>query len=432
MKIHIIGIGGIGVSALAQQYLSEGNEVSGSDLVASEITDFLKEKGIAIIIGQKVENVPEDAELVVYSPAVPGTNPELAQARALKLRTITYPEALGELSKKYFTIAVAGAHGKSTTTAMIALCLEKAGIDPTVIVGTRVKEFGNSNFRKGSSKYLVIEACEYDSSFLQYEPNILVLTNIDKEHMDYFKTFENVVKAFQDFIGKVKEGGFLVLNQDDAGIKQLDLIGIEAGVMWYSLEQEEATAVKNILKVPGAHNVSNALAALEVSRILEVKDELALKALGEFMGTWRRFEVKETELAGKKITLVSDYGHHPNEIKATLQAAREKFPDKKIWLLFQPHQYQRTFYLFDDFVDVFQNAPVDQVLITDIYDVAGRETAETHDQVNSEKLVEKIAKENVNYIEFSKAEVYLKENVADGEVLVVMGAGDIYQLAEKL
>ena len=231
MKIHLIGIGGIGVSALAQYYLSKGHEVSGSDLVASEITDFLAKKGIKISIGNYAENIAKDLDLVVYSPAVKKDNPELLQATHYKLQTKSYPEALGDLTKEYYTIAVSGAHGKSTTTAMIALILAKAGLDPTVIVGTKLKEFGNSNFRSGGEvrsqklgvrSYLVIEACEYDSSFLHYSPKIIVVTNIDKEHLDYFKTFANVKKVFRNFIVRLPADGFLVFNEDDENIPRIE------------------------------------------------------------------------------------------------------------------------------------------------------------------------------------------------------------------
>jgi len=208
MKIHFIGIGGIGVSALAQYYLEKGNKVSGSDLVASEITDFLKAKGIKIVVGNNEKNIKNDFDLVIYSPAVQPDNPEYNKAKHLGIKLQSYPEALGNLTKEYFTIAIAGAHGKSTTTAMVGLLLIKAGLDPTVIVGTKLKEFGNSamnktegsNFRMGKSKYLVIEACEYDSSFSEYFPQITVVTNIDREHLDYFKSFKNVIKEFKKFI----------------------------------------------------------------------------------------------------------------------------------------------------------------------------------------------------------------------------------------
>lgn len=413
MKVHFIGIGGIGVSALAQYYLSKGHQVSGSDLVASEITDALEEKGIKIIIGNSVENIKQDLDLVVYSPAVKPDNPELLQASSFKIQTKSYPEALGDLTKQYYTIAVSGAHGKSTTTAMIALILTKAGLDPTVIVGTKVKEFGDSNFRSGKGKFLVIEACEYDASFLNYWPKIIVVTNIDKEHLDYFKTFTNVKKAFKDFIAKLPEDGHLV--------KDL------------SIKHPEAKKIKSILQVPGQHNVLNALAALQVSRFVGIPDEITFKSLSEFKGTWRRFEIvkQANKLQAKSYTLISDYAHHPNEILATLTAAREKYPNQKIWCIFQPHQRQRTYYLFNDFVKVFRRVKIDNIIITDIYDVAGRETKEISGEVSSEKLVKKINKKSVIYCATDKVENFVKENLKSGDVLIIMGAGDVYTLVDK-
>ncbi|MCX6724431.1 MAG: UDP-N-acetylmuramate--L-alanine ligase [Candidatus Staskawiczbacteria bacterium] len=445
MKIHLIGVGGIGVSALAQYYLSKGHEVSGSDLVASEITDFLKEKGVKIFIGNSAENVKENLDLVVYSPAVKKDNPELKFYKEKGVECLSYPEALGDLTKEYYTIAIAGAHGKSTTTAMLALVLAKAGLDPTVIVGTKVKEFGNSNFREGKGKFLVIEACEYDSSFLHYSPKIIVVTNVDKEHLDYFKTFSNVKKAFRDFIMRLSDDGFLVFNGDD---KNLSVIARSFGrrsnldsrfrgndknqrLLRFARNDGEAKKLRKILKVPGEHNISNALAVLQVARILGIPDELSFSALSEFEGTWRRFEVKEGKAGDKKITVVSDYGHHPSEISATLKAAREKYPDKTIWCVFQPHQHQRTYYLFNDFVKTFRKAQTDKIIIIDIYDVAGRETKKINSEVSSEKLVKKISKENILYFSLSATESYVKKNIKSDDVLIIMGAGDIYKLADK-
>lgn len=429
MKIHLIGIGGIGVSALAQYYLSKGHQVSGSDLVTSEITDFLIEKGIKVTIGNSAENISLNMDLIVYSPAVKKDNPEIVQAKDYKLKVISYPEALGELTKEYYTIAVAGAHGKSTTTAMIALALTKAGLDPTVIVGTKLEEFGNSNFRAGQGKFLVIEACEYDSSFLCYSPKIIVITNIDKEHLDYFKTFTNVKKAFKDFIVRLPADGFLLFNKDDKYAPKLGKTKFKA--IGFSLRQKESKAVRAALKVPGLHNVLHGLAVLEIGKILGVPEKIILKSLSEFKGTWRRFEIKQGIAGTKKITVVSDYGHHPNEISATLNAAREKYPNKKIWCVFQPHQHQRTYYLFKDFVKTFKTALVDNIIITDIYDVAGRETKKINEEVSSEKLVEKIKKKNVAYLPMGNIEKFVKENIKSGDVLIIMGAGDIYKLAEK-
>ena len=417
--------------------------MSGSDLVASEITDFLEKKGIKVKIGQTAENISKDIDLVVYSPAVNSKNPEYKKAKELGIKLQTYPQALGELTKEYFTIAVSGAHGKSTTTAMIALVLIKAGLDPTVIVGTKVKEFAGpgliggagTNFRMGKSKFLVIEACEYDSSFLYYLPKIAVITNIDKEHLDYFKTFNNVKKAFKDFIAQLPVTGFLVFNKDDKYPPKIGKVKFKS--IGYSLKQKEAKKIKSILKVPGSHNVSNALAALQVARILAIPDEISFKALSEFTGTWRRFEIKNAELRGnlrgktRKIIVVSDYGHHPNEITATLKAAREKYPNKKIWCVFQPHQYQRTYYLFEEFVKTFRSAPIDEIIITDIYDVAGREVKEIKQEVSSKNLVREINKDTIVYSSLLELEEYVKKNIKSGDVLIIMGAGDIYKFADK-
>ncbi len=441
MKIHLIGIGGIGVSALAQYYLSKEHEVSGSDLVASELTDFLKEKGAKIKIGEhKAKNISKDLDLVVYSPAVKNDNLELLKAKEYKLKTASYPEALGELTNKYYTIAVSGAHGKSTTTAMIALVLVKAGFDPTVVVGTKVKEFGDSNFRSGKSKFLVIEACEYDSSFLHYLPRLTVVTNVDKEHLDYFKTFKNVVKAFKDFILKLSAGDFLVFNKDDKYIPRINNPRFK--VKGYSIKQKEAVKLKKILKVPGMHNVSNALAALEAARILDIPDKVSFSALSEYKGAWRRFEIKKKTVNNKRITIISDYGHHPTEVLATLKAAREKYPKNpsagsghRIWCVFQPHQHQRTYYLFNDFVRILRQAQddyfIDKIIVTDIYDVAGRETKKINAEISSEKLVKKINKKNIIYLPTRRVEGFVKKNIESGDILVVMGAGDIYKLADK-
>jgi len=432
MKIHLIGIGGIGVSALAQYYLSKGHQVSGSDLAASEITDLIEKKGIKISFNNSAENIKQNLDLVVYSPAIKKNNAELVQAAKYKIQAKTYPEALGDLTKEYYTIAVAGAHGKSTTTAMIALILIKAKLDPTVIVGTKLKEFGNSNFREGKSKFLVIEACEYDSSFLQYSPKIITITNIDKEHLDYFKTFANVKKAFNNFVMRLPEDGFLVFNKDDKNSK-FKIKNSKFKTIEFSLKQQakQASKIAKFLKVPGDHNLYNALAALQVAKILGIPDEISFKALREFNGTWRRFEVKQGIAANKKITVISDYAHHPNEISTTLAATRNKYPNKKIWCIFQPHQHQRTYYLFNDFVKTFRKAPIDKIIITDIYDVAGRETKAINEEVSSEKLAKKINKDNVEYVQLCDIESNIKERIKKGDILIIMGAGDIYKLAEK-
>lgn len=436
MKIHFIGIGGIGVSALAQYYLSKGNIISGSDLTASEITDFLKSKGTEIIIGHHSQkNITKGIDLVVFSPAVQTDNPEYKRAEELGIKLQSYPEALGQLTKSHFTIAVSGTHGKSTTTATIALVLTKAGLDPTVIIGTKIKEFGNTNFRYGKSKILVIEADEHFASFLNYWPKIIVLTNIERDHLDYYKNLKNVLNAYRKYISHLPKNGILVANKDDKNINKIINfqfpISNKFSIKQFSIQQKESAKLKKILKIPGQHNVYNALAALEVARILNIPDGISLKALSEYRGSWRRFDTKKGKAGNKKITVVSDYGHHPTEVFVTLKAAREKYYKKTIWCIFQPHQHQRTYYLFNDFVKVFREVPIDNVIITDIYDVAGREKKKISKSTNSKNLVKKINLKKVKYLSVSDAEKFVKENIKNGDALIIMGAGDIYKLVDK-
>ncbi|MDD2697079.1 MAG: Mur ligase domain-containing protein [Candidatus Pacebacteria bacterium] len=431
LKIHFIGIGGIGVSALAQYYLAKGHKVSGSDLVGSEITEALKKKGAKIRIGKSVGTWSKCADLVVYSPAVREDNVELKAAKKAGIKCLSYPQALGELTKKHYTIAVSGTHGKSTTTAMVALILIKAGLDPTVIIGTKLKEFGDSNFRMGKSEYLVIEADEHFASFLNYWPRMIVLTNIEADHLDYYKKLENIIKTFKKYVGHLPKDGVLIANRDDKNIKQITK-NWKQEIKYYSLKQAEAKKIRNILKIPGEHNVCNALAALAAARVLKVPDSISFRALSGYRGAWRRFEISKITWNKKPITIVSDYGHHPTKVRVTLLAAREKWPQKKICCVYQPHQYQRTYYLFRDFVKVFKSAAVDEIIITDIFDVAGREEKAIKQKVNSEKLVRAVKKDSVIYLPKAGIMDYLKKNLKGGEVVIIMGAGDIYNLAASL
>lgn len=434
MNIHCIGIGGIGLSALAQYYLKQGYRVSGSDKTASEMTAYLRKKGARVFIGEhKAKHVPQDAELILYSPAVQKNNPELTYAKKLNIKTLSYPEALGELTKSHYTVAVSGTHGKSTTTAMLALICVKAKLDPTVIVGTKLKEFKNTNCRIGKKIFkkgkplLIIEADEHFASFLNYSPDIIILTSIGKDHLDFYKTLSNILKTFKQYVSLLSKDGVLIANKDDENTRK---IAKGRKVRWYSLRQKDARKIQYLLHVPGKHNVSNALAALTGARALNIPDAASFQALSEFKGTWRRFEIFQLP----RYTLISDYGHHPTEIEATLRAVRKKWPQNKIWLVFQPHQYDRTHRLFQDFVRVLKRAPIDRIILTNIYDVAGREEKGIQSKVSCMKLAEAVNKTTVECVpSFLSIISKLKKNLHKKDVIIVMGAGDIYdKLTVKL
>lgn len=439
MKVHFIGIGGIGTSALARYYSLKGHKITGSDLVSSEITDYFKKKGFKIFIGKhKAKNISRDTDLVIYSPAVTLNNSERKKALKLGIRIRTYPEALGELTRTHFTIAVAGSHGKSTVAAMIGILLTKAGLDPTVIIGTKLKEFNDSNLRMGCRKskvkiqksLLVIEADEYFASFLNYWPKIIVLPSLESDHLDFYKTLDNLFITFKRFIAHLPKEGILIANKDDKNIKKI-LKKSPYKIVYYSLKDREAEKLKKILKVPGDFNILNALAALKTAQVLKVSNKISFKSLSQYKGSWRRFDITEV-MYPKPYTLIDDYGHHPTQVSVTLKATREKFPKKEIWCVYQPHQYQRTNSLFNEFVRAFKKAPIDKLIITDIYSVAGREKNEIKKKVNSQKLVKAVNKSFVTYLPKSKIESFLKKNIKGGEVVIIMGAGDIYDLSLKL
>ncbi|MFZ3054858.1 MAG: UDP-N-acetylmuramate--L-alanine ligase [Minisyncoccales bacterium] len=423
MKIHFVGIGGIGISALAKYYLAKGHEVSGSDLVDSKIIEDLKNKGATVFVGPHSPENIKDYDLVVFSPAVKHDNPEIRESARKGIKALTYPQALGELTKEYTTIAVSGTHGKSTTTAMISLIMMEAGLDPTVVVGTKLKEFGDSNFRMGKSEYLVIEACEHEASFLNYWPKIIVVTNIEEDHLDFYTNLDNIKKAFNEFVSHLRKDGVLIKTEET-------IIETDKKIINYSLnsfgDKREIEKLREIIKIPGDHNVLDALAALKVARVLGIKDEVSYNALSKYIGSWRRFEI--TQLPG--FILIDDYGHHPTEILATLKGAREKYPTQKIFCVFQPHQYQRTYLLFNDFVKAFKEVMekklADKLFLIDIYDVAGRESKEAKEKVSSKILAEAIG--NAQYVSNDA----LFEELNGGEVMIFMGAGDIYNLSQDL
>lgn len=426
MRIHFIGIGGIGTSALAQYYLWQGHFVSGSDLQETEITKLLRRRGAEIKIGRhKKSNLPKNIDLVVHTAAVKRNNPELSAARQMRAKIKLYAQAVGELTRRYRTIAIAGAHGKSTTTAFTALVLEDGHCDPTVIVGTKLKEFGNTNFRRGCGPYLVLEADEYNKSFLNYQPHIVVITNIDTEHLDTYKNFKGIKEAFYKFLEQVPSDGFIIANGQDQTVRQI-VKDFKPRVHYYSSKDKEAAYIKKIIKIPGQHNVLNALAAAKVGEILGIRFSDILHALSRFKGAWRRFEFKGM-LNGAYV--FDDYAHHPREIKATIQAARERFPWRRIWCVFQPHHYGRLKDLWGDFVSCFDEA--DKIVFLPVFEVTGREKKRRSKNINSANLAQAVAERGkfTKYISrLEKVKDYLGAYVRKGDVVLLMGAGDIYKI----
>lgn len=421
-NIFFVGIGGIGVSALAKLFKSQGKIVIGSDKYSSEITDDLKRRGIKVYIGHKEKNLDSGADLVIYSPAVKPEIPERKKAAELGIKQLSYPGALGLITKDRYTIAVSGTHGKSTTTAMLGLILAKAGLDPTVIVGSKVGPFKNSNLRIGKSKYFIVEGCEWRAHMLELKPKIIILTNIEKDHLDYYKTFKNIKKAFKEYVGKLPKNGLLVVNADDKVCLEIAK-SAKCKTVSYSIKSNFNFS----LQVPGRFNIYNALAASTCALELGIKPEIIKKTLVNFKGIWRRFE-KVGEYKGALI--FSDYAHHPTAIKETLKAARECYPERRLVVVYQPHHFDRTKRLFRSFVGAFDEA--DFVILNEIYDVPGREVVK---EISSRDLVRELKKRKVKAV-FTKDleetnEIILK-NIRKGDIVLIMGAGDIYKLSTIL
>ncbi len=420
--VHFVGIGGIGVSSLARYFLAEGHTVSGSDVVSC--TDLEKE-GVKVFKGHFASNVPSNTSLLVYSAAVTQENEELVRAKKDGITVKSYPEVLGGITKKYYTITVSGTHGKSTTTAMLALIMIKTGLDPTVIIGTKMKELEGANFRKGASKYLLIEADEFGAAFLNYHPQIAIITNIEEDHLDFYRDIKHILSTFEKFVRENLKGGLLVINRDDNNAGSLKRKA-RGRVEEYTQTQKEAKDI--VLSVPGKHNISNALAALTVAKNLGIEKEKIIEVLSTFKGTWRRLDEKDTVLKnGRKVRVVNDYAHHPTEVKVTLEAVREKYPKEKVFAVFQPHQYERTYRLFADFVKVLSSVDVEKLMITDIYTVKGRESKETMEKVSSDLLCKTVKKAICTGSVRDTGE-YLLKNLQGNEILVIMGAGDVYNL----
>lgn len=444
--VHFIGIGGISMSALAEILLHNGYVVSGSDMRQSTITDKLEKKGAKIYIGHDPSNV-EGADCVVYTVAVKDDNPEMMAAKEKGLPIIERAPLLGYIMSNYpYSIGVAGSHGKTTTTSMLALILQNARLDPTILIGGELEEIGG-NLKIGNSNYFITEACEYNESFLNFEPYIGIILNIEEDHLDYFKDINSIYNAFVKYANLVSSKGFVIGCSDDPLIsKLLDEVHIrkisfgienkgdwmaqdikynEMGYPSYRAVYKGQDMGRFDLNVPGKYNIYNALAATAAAYAIGISIDIIRDSLASFKGTHRRFEIKGSL---KDTTVIDDYAHHPTEIRATLHAA-SKLPHKKIWCVFQPHTYSRTEKLFDQFTESFVDA--DEIIITETF--AARE--KPSDGIASEVLANALVSKghSCRYIpEFDQIVEFLRKNIQPGDIVLTMGAGDIFKVADKL
>ena len=438
-KIHFIGVGGIGMSGIAELLIRNHYRVSGSDLKKSELCLRLESLGAKIFTGHEASHI-EDADLVVYSSAVTAENPELLAAKEKELPCIPRAEMLAELMRLKYGIAVGGAHGKTTTTSMIAHVLTQGNFDPTIIVGGRMDNFGGTNARLGAGDFMVVEADESDGSFNKLTPSIAVVTNMDREHMDHYETMARLKKAFVSFLNKVPFYGLSVICGDDPYLKmplpkvtrRKKTYGFGKNNYYQIVEYQPHSlgthfvvraGKENIslsLQVPGKHNVLNAVATLAVADELSVTRAITVESLLSYQGVQRRFQ-KRGEISG--VTFIDDYAHHPTEISATLSAARERFPKSKIRVVFQPHRYSRTEDLFDQFTTCFKHC--DAVAVTQIYS-AGETPIPG---VSSETLASQLESSGhpcAIYLEkpLGAIEHWVKES-KPGDVIFTLGAGDL-------
>jgi UDP-N-acetylmuramate--alanine ligase len=445
--IYFVGIGGISMSGLAEILASEGFRVSGSDSKRSSVTDGLEQKGIRVNIGQRGGNIGEDIDCAILTSAIREDNPEFVAIREKNIPSLTRAQLLGQLMKNYkVSIAVSGTHGKTTTTSMIGDILMEADCDPTILVGGMLKSIGG-NIHIGSSDYFVTEACEYTNSFLSFFPTIGVILNIEADHMDFFKDLEDIYNSFRQFALLIPEDGYLIINGDIPRVSEIikDLpckviifgggaacdyaVGSfnydDRGCPTFVVQRKEREAVTLTLKVPGAHNGANAMAALAVADVLDIPIQSSIVSLGNFGGTERRFEWKGS-LQG--VTIIDDYAHHPTEISATLTAASH-YTYQTLWCVFQPHTFTRTAAFLKEFAQALSGA--DHVVLTDIY--AARETNTVG--VTSVDLLEELQALGTKcdyFSTFDEVENFLLENCTKGDLLITMGAGDVNLIGERL
>ena len=442
--IHFVGIGGIGMSGIAELLLNLGYRVSGSDISESDVTRRLKQLGGVVYEGHRAEQV-KGADVVVTSSAIRGENPEVAAAAARSIPVIPRAEMLAELMRLKYSIAVAGAHGKTSTTSMVAAVLGTGGLDPTVVIGGKLKSIG-TNAVLGEGDFIVAEADESDGSFLKFNPAISVVTNIDVEHLDYYRDIEDIKQVFLDFIDRIPFYGIAVLCLDNEHLQDL-IPQIKKRFITYGINPQadfRATAIRFdktrsyftvykgpeslgeiCLNLPGMHNVSNALAAVAVGTELDIDFSVIRSALQTMDGVGRRLEVK-AESGG--ITVVDDYGHHPTEIGATLEAVRQSWPEKRVIVVFQPHRYTRTRDLFDDFTRAFYQSDV--LLVMPVYP-AGEPAIEGVDHAALAKGIQAHGHKNVRMVEDDADAISrLEEILRPGDILLTLGAGNVWQVGE--
>ncbi|QGT98775.1 UDP-N-acetylmuramate--L-alanine ligase [Candidatus Syntrophocurvum alkaliphilum] len=443
--LHFIGIGGISMSGLAQIMLDSNYTVSGSDIKKSDITEKLEKKGIKVYISHSEDNVKE-ADLVVYTAAVKENNPELLKAKQLKIPTIERSVLLGELSKNYdLNIAVSGTHGKTTTTSMIATILLEASFDPTIHIGGELNLIDGTT-KMGGNKYFVTEACEYNEGFVKLDPYIGLILNIENEHPDFFQNIEEIKNTFIKFALQISKNGYLIACIDDYNTASI-LKELPCNVITYGIKSKNAdwtasnikfndkgcasfnlvknnTMITNInLNVPGLHNVSNSLAAISAADVLGCDVEYIKQGLLKFSGANRRLEIKGVI---NDIKVIDDYAHHPSEIKVTLNAARN-FCDSTIWCVFQPHTYSRTKAFLDDFSESFSDADI--TIVSDIYAAREQDPGDIHSSTLSNKI-NLVGNKSTYISDFASIVKYLQHNVSPGDVIITMGAGDIYNVGE--
>lgn len=447
IHIHFIGIGGISMSGLAEILLEEHFTVSGSDSKESDLTRHLTEMGITVCYGQKASNITEGIDLIVYTAAISEDNPEFICARDKGIPMISRAELLGQIMDNYEnSIAVAGTHGKTTTTSMISQILLAAKCDPTITVGGILKAL-EGNLRVGRSNIFISEACEYTNSFLHFYPKYSVILNIEAEHLDFFHDIQDIRNSFRKFASNTRKDGAIIINGDIPSHEEITA-GLSPAVLTFGLSEHcdfhsagitfdekacasftamyrEKTLMQVSLSVPGMHNVSNALAAIALSLELKLPEDVILKGLSDFGGANRRFEYKGCV---DGVTIIDDYAHHPTEIRATLTAAA-KYPHKRLILAFQPHTYSRTKAFLDDFADVLSMA--DLVVLADIY--AARE--KNIYGVSAKDILTKLKERGCDcyhFPSFEEIEKFLLKNCMNGDLLITMGAGDIVNVGEHL